>query len=133
MLQHPGKPEVILAGQEDDGIKYSADRGVHWTTARMPFATSIYAFGASADGRDLYAAGWKSGLWRSEDGGITWTQIWQADGIEAVYSVFVNPEDPSHVMVGTVGSGIFESLDRGRSWRGVGLSGAQVKQIELYP
>lgn len=133
LIQHPGKPEIILAGQEDDGIKYSTDRGARWTAARMPFATSIYTFAASADGRDMYAAGWKSGLWRSEDAGASWSQVWPAEGIEAFYSVFVDPEDPAHLLAGTVGSGIFESHDRGRSWRGVGLAGAQVKQIELYP
>jgi photosystem II stability/assembly factor-like uncharacterized protein len=133
LLQHPGKPEVILVGEEDEGIKYSTDRGGSWTVARMPFATSIYAFGASSDGRDLYAAGWKSGLWRSEDGGVAWSQVWLADGMEAIYSIFVDPENPAHLMTGTVGSGIYESLDRGRTWRTAGLTGAEVKQIELYP
>lgn len=133
LLQHPGSPRVILAGQEDAGIKYSTDRGARWTLAHMPYATSIYTFGASADGSDLYAAGWKSGLWRSEDGGVSWSQVWRADSIEAIYSVFVDPDDRSHVMVGTVGSGVLESLDRGQTWRRAGLSGAQVKQIELYP
>jgi photosystem II stability/assembly factor-like uncharacterized protein len=133
LLQHPSMPGIILAGQEDDGIMYSADRGASWKQARVPFATSIYTFGASHDGHDLYAAGWKSGLWRSEDGGQTWTQTWPADGIEAIYSIFVDPQDPDHLMAGTVGLGIFESLDHGRTWRSAGLTGAQVKQIELYP
>ena len=133
LLQHPGHPEKLLAGHEDDGIKYSTDRGATWRPARVPFATSIYTFGASADGSDLYAAGWKSGLWRSDDGGATWSQLWRADGIEAIYSIFVDPENPAHLMAGTVGFGIFESLDRGRTWRTAGLTGAQVKQIELYP
>ena len=133
LLQHPGHPEIILAGQEDSGIKYSTDRGAHWRSSRVPFATSIYTFGASVDGNDLYAAGWKSGLWRSEDGGVSWAQVWRADSIEAIYSIFVDPGDRAHMMVGTVGSGVFESLDRGHTWRGIGLWGAQVKQIELYP
>ncbi len=53
LLQHPGHPETLLAGHEDDGIKYSTDRGATWRPARVPFATSIYTFGASADGGDL--------------------------------------------------------------------------------
>jgi photosystem II stability/assembly factor-like uncharacterized protein len=133
LLQHPTTPDIILAGQEDDGIRYSMDRGAHWASARIPFPTSIYTFGASADGHDLYAAGWKSGLWRSEDGGATWLQVWRADDIEAIYSIFVDPGDPSHLMTGTVGLGVYESFDRGLTWRGAGLSGAQVKQIEFYP
>ncbi len=133
LVQHPGRPETILAGQEDVGIKYSTDRGVNWRPAHIPFPTSIYTFGASSDGRDLYAAGWRSGLWRSVDGGASWFQVWRAEGIEAIYSIFVDPVDPSHLMAGTVGSGVYESLDRGRTWRWAGLSGAQVKQIELYP
>ncbi len=133
LLQHPANPDILLAGQEDEGVRFSTNRGATWAAARVPFATSIYALGSSTDGRDLYAAGWKSGLWRSEDAGATWTQVWRADGIEAIYSVLTDPEDPAHLLVGTVGSGVFESFDRGRTWRGAGLSGAQVKQIEFYP
>jgi photosystem II stability/assembly factor-like uncharacterized protein len=133
LMQHPKNPGILLVGQEDEGIKYSTNRGASWSPARIPSPTSIYAFAASADGRDLYAAGWKTGLWRSEDGGASWLQAWQAENVEAIYSLFVDPWDPAHLMVGTVGSGVFESLDRGRTWRLVGLSGAQVKQIELYP
>ena len=133
VLQNPAQPDLLLAGEEDEGIKYSTDRGRSWNFARIPFRTSIYAFGASADGHDLYAAGWQSGLWRSEDGGATWAQIWAANGIEAIYSILVDPADASHVMTGTVGSGVYESSDRGRTWHRAGLSGAQVKQIEFYP
>jgi photosystem II stability/assembly factor-like uncharacterized protein len=133
LLQDPADPDVILAGQEDEGIKYSTDRGANWNSAHIPFPTSIYTFGASAEGHDLYAAGWKSGLWRSEDAGTTWAQVWQANGIDAIYAVFVDPDDSSHLLTGTVGSGVYESFDRGLTWRGAGLSGAQVKQIELYP
>lgn len=133
LLQHPGNPDIIIAGQEDDGIKYSTDRGRSWSAARVPFSTSIYALGASVDGHDLYAAGWKSGLWRSEDAGATWAQIWPAEGVEAIYSIAVDPDDSSHLLTGTVGSGVFESRDRGRTWQSIGLTGAQVKQIEFYP
>jgi photosystem II stability/assembly factor-like uncharacterized protein len=133
VFQDPAHPEVIIAGEEDEGIRYSTDRGRRWVVARVPFATSIYALAASADGHDLYAAGWQSGLWRSEDAGATWVQVWPADGIEAIYSILVDPEDASHLMTGTVGAGVYESFDRGNTWHGAGLNGAQVKQIEFYP
>lgn len=133
VLQHPARPEVMVVGLEDRAIRYSIDRGRTWKAASVPSKTTIYCLGASADGRDLYAGGWESGLWRSEDHGATWSPVWKAEGIEAIYWIFVHPDDASHLLVATAGAGIWESRDRGLTWRQAGLNGAQVKQIELYP
>ena len=133
LLQVPGHPDVIVAGGESHGIRRSGDCGKTWTASRGLDSATIYTFRASRTGADIYAAGWKTGLWRSTDEGVSWEQVWSAPGVEAVYSLFVYPADPDHLLVGTVGNGILESLDRGRSWRPSGLDGTQVKQIELYP
>ena len=81
----------------------------------------------------MYAAGWKTGLLKSTDRGESWRQVWQAPGIDAIYSLFVYPDNPAHLLVGTVGNGMYESLDRGATWQPGGLAGTQIKQIEIYP
>jgi photosystem II stability/assembly factor-like uncharacterized protein len=133
LLQIPGHPDVIIAAGELKGIRRSADGGKTWTTPRGLDSAIIYTFRASRTGAEIYAAGWKTGIWRSTDEGVTWQQVWSAPGVEAIYSLFVYPGDQDHLLVGTVGQGILESLDRGASWRPAGLDGTQVKQIELYP
>jgi photosystem II stability/assembly factor-like uncharacterized protein len=132
LMQNPKAPKQFLAGFEDGGIRYSVNDGKTWNAAKGLNDLSIYTLRASALGKDLYAAGWNTGLWRSEDGGATWNQVWSNPSFEAIYSIFVDPRDATHILVGAVGTGLYESYDRGATWRHAGLLGAQVKQIEFY-
>ena len=132
-VQDPVRPEVLLAAGEGSGIRRTTDGGRSWHPVSGPDSATIYTFRWSPADSSCYAAGWMTGLWRSTDLGATWRQVWDAPGIEAVYSIFVYPDDPDHLLVGTVGSGIFESADGGATWRSAGLPGTQVKQIEVYP
>ncbi len=133
LIQHPVHPDVMIAAGENRGLRRTTDGGKTWSATRGLDSATIYTFRASRTGSEIYAAGWKTGLWRSTDEGLSWRQVWSAPGIEAVYSLFVYPADPDHILLGTVGQGILESPDRGATWRPLGLDGAQVKQIELYP
>lgn len=133
LMQNPDRPAEFVAGFDDGGIRYTVDDGRTWKASRDLAHASIYALRASTDGKDLYAGGWQTGLWRSENGGATWSHVWSDPACEAVYSIHVDPADPGHLLVGSAGAGVFESHDRGVSWKHAGLSGAQVKQIESYP
>ncbi|HMK37727.1 MAG TPA: hypothetical protein VK569_00210 [Bacteroidota bacterium] len=133
LLQSRAHPGVIIAAGEFTGVRRTTDGGKTWQAVRGLDSSVIYTFRASDAGADIYAAGWKSGIWRSTDEGASWRQVWSAPGIEAFYSLFVYPGAPDHLLAGTVGEGIMESLDRGSTWRAAGLPGTQVKQIELYP
>ena len=60
-------------------------------------------------------------LWVSTDGGETLTL--RSDGLDGahVFSMAVDPADPAHAVVGTVGEGLFATFDAGQSWvRGTG-------------
>ncbi len=133
LMQMPQDPGVMLAAGELKGIRRTTDGGKTWSAARGVDSAIIYTFRSSRDGNEVYAAGWKTGLLGSSDQGASWHQVWPAPGIDAIYSLFVYPDDPAHLLVGTVGDGIEESLDHGVTWRSAGLPGTQVKQIELYP
>lgn len=134
VLQHPtAANNMILAGTEDHGVRVTWDGGKNWQAGIGIPATAIYAIQAAADGRAIYAAGYKTGVWRSVDQGRTWRQIWAAPEIEAIYSLFVDPTDGDHLMAGTNGKGIYESTDHGQTWNAAGLDGAHVKQISRFP
>jgi len=73
-------------------------------------------------------------LFRSEDGGETWTGVagwndhpmwgtWTQDGADGtpdgsiLHSINVDPRDSTHLYIGISGGGIFESPDAGATWK----------------
>jgi photosystem II stability/assembly factor-like uncharacterized protein len=131
--QDPASPNHLLAGGEENGIRLTLDGGKTWQTAQGVPKESFYAITISPDGRTAYAGGFKTGLWTSTDAGMSWKLLWKNPEIEAISTIFVHKNDPSHLMIGTSGQGIYESPDAGKTWRFDGLQGCQVRQIELYP
>jgi photosystem II stability/assembly factor-like uncharacterized protein len=131
--QDPLFPDHLLVGGEENVIRLSLDGGKTWKAARAIPKASFYATAFSPDGHTAYAGGFKTGLWTSTDDGVSWKLLWQNPDIEAIFTIHVEKNNPRHLMVGTSGQGIFESLDAGTTWRCTGLQGCQVRQIELYP
>jgi photosystem II stability/assembly factor-like uncharacterized protein len=80
-----------------------------------------------------YAGTSPQGLFRSEDGGVTWTGLpainddaqfreWMGSAQDGtpdgpkLHSVIVDPRDAAHLVVAMSGGGVHESQDAGRSW-----------------
>jgi hypothetical protein len=128
-------------------IMRSTDRGRTWTESTLPpaFAKAPEAqTGRAVDHTFWLSPGLPSqpgvwwagtsplGLFRSEDGGMTWSGIegFNRDLVARIgtigqdtpdgsvtHSILVDPRDPGHLYVGLSGGGSFESLDGGASWR----------------
>ncbi len=64
----------------------------------------------------IYAGTWGSGIFKSTDGGLTWT--WKSPGFAAPFinSMAVDPHDPQTVYVGTYKKKLYKSIDGGESW-----------------
>ncbi len=79
----------------------------------------------------IYAGTASGGLWKSENGGITWDPIFDDQETASVGAVAVQQSNPSVIWVGTGegnprnslngGEGIYKSLDAGKSWKRMGL------------
>jgi len=65
------------------------------------------------------------GLWASDDDGQTWTEL--SDGTWpslVINAIALDPNDADRILVGSAGSGAFESTDAGATWAfGIGGSG----------
>ena len=89
--------------------------------------------GHASEKDSWYAGTSPQGLFRSEDGGVTWNPLpsvnddaqfrgWMGtvqDGTPdgpKLHSIIVNPRDPAHLYFGMSGGGVHESRDAGKSW-----------------
>jgi len=97
------------------------------------------------DGWQTFYAGVASGgVWKTTNGGITWTPVFDNEGSYAVGVVELDPGDPDVVWVGTgennaqrsvgYGDGVYKSLDGGRSWQNMGLKDSgHIGAIVIHP
>jgi photosystem II stability/assembly factor-like uncharacterized protein len=87
---------------------------------------NVYYFGAVA-----------GGVWKTTDGGASWTVLTDHTPITSIGALAVAPSNPNILYVGTgeasprgdmtYGNGVFKSLDGGKSWQSLGL--ADTRQI----
>ncbi len=96
-------------------------------------------------GTVMYVASATGGLFKTENGGMTWLPIFDRELVTAIYSVTIAPSNANIVWVGTgepapwpyfpvPGNGAYKSIDGGKSWTDVGLVATQyVARIAVHP
>lgn len=152
----PANPDIIYAGTGEGffnsdavrgyGVFKSIDGGLTWNQlpATVPSTTvtdSTYSWfyvnrlAIAADGTLLAATrGYYSNrgnLWRSTDGGLTWSNTYNTG---RVYDVRFDPNEPTKALAAVTGSSdsyIFRSTDSGQSWTTVKTFTASSGRIEL--
>src|SRR5437867_258449 len=68
--------------------------------------------GSRSEPNRVYAGVAYDGLYRTDDGGLHWTKLFDGD----VRSAYVDPSDEDVVFTGTEGVHLFRSDDRGETW-----------------
>jgi photosystem II stability/assembly factor-like uncharacterized protein len=134
----PGQPEHFYFGSVNGGVWETNDAGRTWlpifdkqpigSIGALAVAPSdprvIYVGTGEADMRSDIAQG--DGLYKSADGGKTWSHIGLADS-QQIGRVLIHPRNPDVVYVAALGHpygpnaerGVFRSRDGGKSWRKV--------------
>lgn len=91
----------------------------------------------------IYVGAASGGVWKSEDGGITFDPIFD-DHDQSIGAVRIDPSDPETVWVGTgeswtrnsvsVGRGLYKTSDGGSSWEFKGLADSErIARIRINP
>jgi photosystem II stability/assembly factor-like uncharacterized protein len=92
----------------------------------------------------FYAAAATSGVWKTENAGITWTPIFDEQATQSIGDIAISDADPNVIWVGTgeanifrastAGAGVYKTTDGGKTWAHMGLAATQtIGRIVLHP
>jgi len=162
----PSNPSVVYAGTGEnnsqrsvafgDGVYRSADGGRTWSNVGLKDSGHISQIWIHPDDADtvlvaaqgpLWNAGGDRGLFKTTDGGETWTKILEVDEHTGINEFVVHPGDSNRIVAssyqrrrhvwtlinGGPGSGIHTTTDGGESWTKAssGLPSGELGRIGL--
>ena len=92
----------------------------------------------------LWAGTATGGVWKSVNGGLTWTPVFDDQPVASVGALTIDQTNPEVVWVGTgegnprnsvsIGNGIYRTLDGGKTWTHLGLEPTErIHRIILHP
>lgn len=143
---HPQDEDIWWVAAVGGGIWKTTDAGESWTnqTDEMPsIATTTIAlctnnpnilYAGTGEGFYNYDAIWGNGIFKTENGGETWTQLASTAGnadFRFVNRLIVDPAHPDTVVAAT-NSGVFRSTNGGVSWTETFSSG-RIQQVIANP
>ncbi|MEM9300959.1 MAG: hypothetical protein AAGE01_02540 [Pseudomonadota bacterium] len=84
------------------------------------------------------------GAWQSDNGGLTWTAVFDDEAVASIGAVAIFQPNPSIRWIGTgegnvrnstsIGAGIWKSVDGGENWERVGLEKTErIHRIAVHP
>ncbi len=110
----------------------NALKGMKWRQVG-PFrgGRALAVTGVAGDPETYYFGAVAGGVWKTANGGITWTPMTDKTGIMSVGAIAVAPSDSNVIYVGTgescirgnisYGDGMYKSVDGGKTWTHIGL------------
>ena len=133
----PGDPSTYYAATASGGVWKSVDGGLTWKPVFDDQPTSsigsitvspshpniVYVGSGEANIRGNVSAG--NGIYRSVDGGRTWTHVWVQEG--QIGTIAVDPSNPDIAFAAVLGRafgpnperGVYRTRDGGRTWQRV--------------
>ena len=95
-------------------------------------------------GTVFYVGSASGGVWKTTNGGMSWTPVFDHETVASIGAVAVAPSNSDVVWVGTgednnqrsvsYGVGVYKSVDGGQTWTNMGLEKSQqVGRIRIHP
>ena len=99
---------------------------------------------AEADSSIIYLGYAVGGVWKSENGGVTFEPVFDTYSVASIGDIAIHPRDPNIVYVGTgepnnrqtssFGDGIYKTTDGGKTFMHLGLKDSQtIARIVIDP
>jgi len=146
LIQCASNPDVFYAGTGEGfgnadairggGIFKSVDHGVSWSALKATQHNSDFSYVnrviADPENPDILLAATNSGIFRSEDGGLSFSPVFLGQG-KPVTQVISHPSRFALQYAAVKGTGILRSENGGKTWvpAGAGLSGSGRIEIGL--
>ncbi len=122
LLMIPGWPNTVSAG-------------FNVWTSNGPEGGIINALAVDPQTPDIIYAGTGGGVFKSTDGGASWSAI--NNGLTNTYvnALALDPQTPTIIYAGTGGGSVFKTTDGGVSWSAIkhGLTNTDVNALALDP
>ena len=100
--------------------------------------------GVPGDPMVYYVGAASGGIWKSIDGGLNWSSIFDSHNVQSIGAIAVAPSDPNIVWTGTgevfirsnvsIGNGVYKSTNAGKTWEHMGLElSGRVGRVVIHP
>lgn len=119
----PQDANHVFAHVVGSGIFGSQDGGLTWTLLSPTVPDTTFNLTTGETAQTLYAAAGQAGLWRSADGGRSWSTVAGVPGGGAVALAYSPANKRLYVTTLGNGAGLYASDDGGTTWTPLGLKG----------
>ncbi len=136
---------VFVGSSLAQTLKEDTFKGMKWRLVG-PFrgGRALAVAGVSSDPTTYYFGSVAGGVWKTTDGGISWTPIFDKEPVSSIGSIAVAQSDPNVIYVGTgeacirgnisFGNGVYKSVDAGKTWTHLGLDDTrQIGRVIVDP
>lgn len=131
----PSDKNTLYLASRADGIYKSTDAGESWKKVNQGLETNFIEIVDSArTSSDIaLAVGKEKGLYRTENGGKTWTNIFKTP--TAITTLASAPKNPDLIIFGDKKGHLYLSKDGGKNWENITIpkESASIGSIEFSP